>query len=305
MNTWDTSRDSDDRTKDGSAMNGWQPPGWDTTFVDSTDGVRVAVHDFGGDGRLLLFAHATGFCAQVWLPMIASLRDRFHCVALDIRAHGLSELPADVEPVWRGMADDVTAVITHLSPGQPVWAVGHSMGGSAILMAETERPGLVERAWTYEPILLPAAPVLRGDDAPDIAKAARRRRSSFESRQQAFDRYGSRPPLSGLDRRALRAYIDHGLVEEDDGSVSLRCTPSVEASIFEHHNSGALEAAAKVAIPFAVGVGGGGDGPADWARAAVADHRHLQLVEYPDLTHFGPLEEPDRLAVDVVSFLDG
>ena len=47
-----------------------------TTYVSSTEGVEVAVHDFGGEGPTLLLCHATGFCAHTlmnpWLCAGAS-----------------------------------------------------------------------------------------------------------------------------------------------------------------------------------------------------------------------------------------
>jgi pimeloyl-ACP methyl ester carboxylesterase len=285
-------------------------PSWETIHVPSTDGVHVAVHDFGGDGRLLVLCHATGFCGLTWLPLIEPLVAKLdlpvHLVALDFRAHGQTELPSGVDLAWRGMADDLTAVIDELSPGEPVWAVGHSMGGSAIILAETARPGLVERAWTYEPILLPHGPTRTGSSGPAIAVGARARRATFASRQEAYDRYASRPPLGLLDPGVLAAYIEHGFVDEPSGGVTLRCAPHQEASVFEHHNAGTFEAAGRLTMPIVVAASGDGDGPAEWVHSAVDLYPHLSLVNYPDLTHFGPLQEPDRLAVDVaLYFLDG
>lgn len=277
-------------------------PETETSYVPSTDGVEVAVHDFGGRGRLLLFCHATGFCAHTWRPMIDALRDRFHCVAIDVRGHGRTTLPTGVSMAWTGMAEDVAAVVRALSPGAPVWAVGHSMGGSSIILAETDAPGLFERAWTYEPILLRDGPVLLGADAPDIANGARGRRATFASAQEAFERYGSRPPLDVLDDRALRAYVEHGFEEQEDGSITLRCRPDVEASVFEHHLCGAFERVAKVTIPLLMGAGGDPEGPAQWVHEAADLHGGLTVVDYPDLTHFGPLQAPDALAEDVAAF---
>jgi len=279
----------------------------DVAFHPSSDAVDVAVHDFGGEGPLVVFCHATGFCAHAWAPLIEALKSQFRCVALDFRAHGLTELPAGVELVWRGMAEDLTAVIDALSPGQPVLAVGHSMGASAIVMAETARPGLIERAWLFEPILLRSGPVNRGENAPDIANAARSRRATFPSRAEAEARYASRPPLGLLDPRALSAYVEHGFENLADGSVTLRCRPENEASVFEHHNSGAFDRVAELRIPVIMAVGNHGQPPAQWVAeaASTATSEAVELIEMEGLSHFGPLESPDRLAVDIARFLGG
>lgn len=280
----------------------------ETTYVPSTEGVRVAVHDFGGDGPLLLLSHATGFCANVYQPMIEPLRSRFHCLALDLRAHGLTELPAGASLAWPDIAEDFVAVARQFAPDGGLMVFGHSLGASCIILAEARYPGLVDRAWVYEPVLLPAMGLLEGDDEPEIARRAGARRATFGSRAEALERYGSRPPLGLLDRRALEAYVDHGFRHLPDGSITLRCRPEQEALVFANHGSGAFELLGDLRIPLLIGVGadpGDAPNPARWVRDAAVHHGTLTVVDYPDLTHFGPLQAPDRLADDVAMFMLG
>ena len=61
--------------------------------VTAPDGVALAVHEHGGDGRPTLFCHATGFHGAVWEPMSAALGDGFERWAIDFRAHGASVVP--------------------------------------------------------------------------------------------------------------------------------------------------------------------------------------------------------------------
>lgn len=283
--------------------------GMPSTFtVPSTDGVEVVVHDLGGAGPLLIMGHATGFCGPMWAPLAAGLTDRFHCVAVDFRGHGRTGLPDGVSLRWTGMADDVTAVIDHLSPGSPAWALGHSMGGTALILAEAARPGLVERAWMFEPILFPLEPVRTGDQGPPIAQGARARRDRFSSRAEARQRYRQRPPLSLLDSRCLDAYLDHGFETGPGGSVRLRCRPEWEASVFEHHNTGALDLVGQIDTELRLVVGnrrsanGEENRPSVMATQAAQRHPHLTVVEYPELSHFGPLQAPDQLVRDVARF---
>ncbi len=283
--------------------------------VESTDGVEVAVTDHGpdrGDDRpVVVLCHATGFCGGVWYPMVEALAATYRCITFDFRAHGRTALPDGVELVWTGFGDDLTAVVDWLradggvGPGAPIRVVGHSMGATAVVFAEHRRPGTFERAWLFEPILFPAGPVDTGDAAPEIAKAARRRRAVFDSRAEVLERYGSRLPLSLLDDRVLAAYATHGFVDRPDGSVELACAPDQEASVFEHHNTGAEALLGELRLPVVLGASGDGGEPADSVVSAAADRPHLTLVSYPDLTHFGPLQEPDRLAVDVARFFAG
>src|SRR5271163_3617771 len=109
-------------------------------MIRSSDGVRIALHDFGGPrggaaSPVLLFSHATGFHGRVWEPMASFLRDEFRCVSLDLRGHGMSELAPGTGLAWSGMADDVLAALDSPPfPRGPLHGVGHSMGGAALLL---------------------------------------------------------------------------------------------------------------------------------------------------------------------------
>lgn len=284
-------------------------------FVPSTDGVSVASYDFGGDGPLLVLCHATGFCGLLWAPIARTLRESFHCVALDFRGHGRTGRPEGVSLNWRGMGQDLLVVIDDAlrrrgePPDTPVHAVGHSMGGASIVLAELERPGTIEKAWAFEPILFPTPAEIEQDHAGDgpvhespLVAGARRRRPEFESREAAFDRYRSRPPFSDVDPDMLRLYIDEGFRDLPDGSIRLRCEPENEAQVFENSLCGAFEHLAEIRFPFLVAASGDGDPPALIAPTIATQNSLFELVEYADLTHFAPLEDPQRLAADIAAW---
>lgn len=286
------------------------------TFVPSTDGVSVASYDFGGDGPLLMVCHATGFCGGMYGSITQQLTDRFHCVGLDFRGHGQTNRPDGVSMAWTGMGEDLLAVIDHALaqrgdvPGTPVLAFGHSMGGAAIVLAELARPGAIARAWALEPILFPTPEEFDAAEGNPVHESplvtgARRRRPEFETRQAAFDRYGSRPPFSEIDTNVLQAYVDYGFRDLPDGTVRLRCEPESEAQVFENSLCGAYEHLSEIAFPFLVAASGDGMPPALIADAVVGENARFERFGYPDLTHFAPFEDPARIAADVAAwFID-
>lgn len=286
--------------------------------VSSTDDVTIELHDLGGDGPPLLIAHATGFCTGPYRPMARTLAQRFHVWSLDFRAHGESTRPTDGDLTWRGMADDVLAAIGAITDaGSPaaaggtttgmstgLVAVGHSMGGAALLEAERRAPGTLRAAYVFEPIVFPEA-FSSMDGANPLAESARRRRPTFSSRPEALARYASRPPLGIFRADVLSAYVEHGFADTPDGEVTLRCTPEDEAAVFDAGGKPTIETMGSVEAPTLV-VCGGSDpspGPADVAPLVADALANGQLRRHPDLTHFGPFQDPDGIARDAIDFL--
>ena len=280
------------------------PPGSAGTPIGSSDGVTVSLHDLGGDGPLLLLAHATGFHGRVWGPCASHLRDR-HCVAPDLRGHGDSVIPDGIGFAWSGFADDVLAVVDHLGGG-PMIAAGHSKGGASLLLAEQRRPGTFTGLYLYEPIVFPpiAAALQRGEDGEStnpLAAGARRRRPTFDSYDAAYDNFATKPPFDALDPTVLRAYVDGGFRLQDDGTVTLKCRPENEAQVYEMGSQhDAYDHLAEVACPVTVGFGADAPfSPASFAEPIVERLPDGRLDPHPDLGHFGPLEDPAAIAASI------
>lgn len=266
----------------------------------------IAIHDFGGDGPDLLLAHATGFHGLVWEPVVDHLQEHFRCVAFDERGHGLSDKAPGDDYTWEGFAEDALAVVDGLGLGGdgPLFGVGHSAGGAALLMAERDRPGTFAGLWLYEPIVFPPLgerTVKSGGNS--LAEGSRRRREVFESRDAAYERYASKPPLDRLDPVALRAYVEHGFEDLDDGTVRLRCRREDEARIFEMGDQhGAWAALPELAVP-AVVAGGTGGAPAELAPRIADRLPSARYEHHAELGHFGPLEAPERIAAAIATAL--
>ncbi len=279
-------------------------------MIASSGGVRIALHDLGGPKSdsgvpVLLFAHATGFHGRVFGPLASYLNDRFRCVALDLRGHGVSESPPGTGLAWSGMADDVVAALdSSRVPIGPLHGIGHSMGGAALVLAAARRPDAFRSLWLYEPVIVPAGDVLPDGDNP-MSEVAARRRDRFDSLQQAYENYRSKPPLDRLHPDALRAYVEGGFSSSPDGSVTLRCQPSTEAEVFRQAGtSGAWDSVAALEIPVAVVVGRADEvGPGAFAPAIADALPRGTLIERPRLGHFGPLEDPAAMAEDVSAWV--
>ncbi len=269
------------------------------TSVASTDGVQLAVHDFGGDGPIIFFSHATGLHGMLWAPLARSLPG-YHGLAIDYRGHGDATAPASGSYDWAGFRDDAIALVDSLPPG-PLYGVGHSMGGAVLMMTELVRPGTFTALAVYEPIVFPTGLF----EGPNLAAGgARRRRAEFASRAMALANFSTKPPLDVLSPEVLSLYVEHGFAATPDGTVRLKCQPETEARTFEgsmgHDTFARL---GEIACPVLVMSGPAEDGRPAAVAAEVAYHLpHGELHPFERLGHFGPLEDPPAVAEVVAAF---
>ena len=193
-------------------------------------GSTLEWHD-GSCEALLLLGHATGFCKEVWRPVVTELRRQgvgATALAWDAKGHG-SAPPLGSPVTWWTFGRDLVDLIDELSPTAPVVGVGHSMGGAATVMAEMIRPGLLSGMVLIEPVIIP--PDFRTSGDHPLAMMAAMRRPTFPSRQAAAASYRSKPLFKRWHAGAFSAYLEGGLTPHADG-VALACRPEVESAVF-------------------------------------------------------------------------
>ena len=267
-------------------------------------GVPLATWDLGGEGPDLVLLHGTGFHAKVWEPVATPLRATHRVWALDQRGHGASGHAPDRDYTdWDRLARDLLAVADALPTCGALSGAGHSLGGAVLLRAEQIRPGTFAALYCYEPIVLPPG---TGAGTPELSAAARRRRALWPSRDAAAANYSRKAPFASMDPRVLAAYVEHGLVDRDDGTVELACRPDEEASFYEGAGrSPTWEHLGEVRAPVVVARGHPGATPADLAAGIAAALPGGSLEAFDDLDHFGPMTAPERVGTAIASALDG
>jgi pimeloyl-ACP methyl ester carboxylesterase len=275
-------------------------------YVETADGVRIAVHDLGGSGEPLLIAHATGFHGRAYAPLAQGLQGGFRRASIDERGHGLSGLPQNLDFDWNDFALDVLAGLSVFGSGAstdigPFFGFGHSAGATALLIAEVMRPGTFRGIYCFEPVIFPSEEPLPPMPDNPLSLAARRRRDVFPSRETAFNNYRSKPPLETFDEAALRAYVEHGFEDLPDGSVRLRCRPEHEAVIYASGAaSGVYQRLGEVACPIVLAGGAKSESiPRDLLELVAKQLPRAEIEIFEGIGHFGPLEDPHRVAASV------
>jgi pimeloyl-ACP methyl ester carboxylesterase len=270
------------------------------------DGIRLVVHDWGGNGAPVLLSHATGFHGRLWAPiaqrLVASGR---HVWSFDFRGHGDSDAP-DVDYSWHGFGDDVLSVARHLDVAgeATLLACGHSKGGAALILAEQKAPGAFCRIWAYEPIILPTETALPPQEDFFMARSARKRRNEWHSIDDAFTAYASKPPLNVMTEASLRAYVEYGLRDRGDGVFELKCRPEVEGRVYSMGpNHGAYARLGEVASDVLVVCGETSTDVGPPLAAKIAERLpNGRVAVMTGLGHFGPQQDPDACVASMLRF---
>lgn len=268
--------------------------------VPSSDGVAVAVHRFGGpdEAPRLLISHATGFHAHCYAPVAARLNRDFQVYGLDHRGHGATPAPPGWTVDWSRFGDDTLAVAREIAPDGGLVGVGHSMGGSALVMAASRDPGLFRRLVLFEPIAFPAAaPRIGASEEHPIVSGARRRRRVFASAEDAIANFARKPPLSVMTPEVLRCYVEHGFHPVADG-VELSCSPDIEAGIFmAARDNGVWDLLRHVEVRTTVVTGRIDEmQPSGRAEDIARELPNGGILHLPHQSHLGPFSHPDEFA---------
>lgn len=274
------------------------------------NGIELAYFEWGPDRRgaepTLVLAHATGFHARCWDPVVRLLGDR-HVIALDQRGHGRSEKIEITH--WRVFGEDLTALLLALELREVI-GVGHSMGGHAMVDAAAAVPDRLCRLVLVDPVIVDPEQYgggwtisgLGGEPHPTT-----KRKRRFPSPEAMIDRFRDRAPYSGFHSDALYAYCTYGLLPAEDGDgFVLACPPEIEASVYmtSRTNAAVYESVRALELPILL----------LRAKLPPADRDMMDFsssptwpglvnelakgreIHFPDQTHFLPMEIPERVA---------
>lgn len=204
---------------------------------------------------LLQVLHGNGFCGRVYDPLLQALAADFDLWLCDLPGHGDSEAMPRF-PGWNLFAQaalECARTATKRYGDVPRLALGHSLGGvlTMLMLAEPDQP--FRRAVLLDPVLFPPAMLLAMRLGlarfNPLARASARRRRQWPDRPAAAKALHGRGTYKGWADEALQAFVTHALRDEADGSVTLKCTPELEAAIFASSPQGLWPAVQRVVVP--------------------------------------------------------
>ncbi|VDB90050.1 unnamed protein product [Peniophora sp. CBMAI 1063] len=217
--------------------------------------------------KTLLCAHANGLHGTTYAPLLRRLlaqrQDIAEVWALDSVQHGDAALLNDgrfgVLYDWHEMARDALCFLQHFlpptlgsaplpvhlpqishsksAPQRKVDALGHSFGGSALILAAAHNPSLFSSLMLADPVILPPTAMRTLDQMSAHVAGALSRRSRWPSRQAAYNSLAANPFFGIWDKEVLDVYVKYALAEDGSGEVRLKCDGISEGAVFAEMRS--------------------------------------------------------------------
>jgi len=187
----------------------------------------------------LVFSHANSFPASTYKVLFKSLRARGYTVkAVEKFGHDARYAVTDNWPHVVQQLLDFTQPIVEKT-GEPVWLVGHSLGGFLSLMAAARQPALARGVllidspilggWRSRALGMIKTTQLVGSLSPGAV--SRQRRNSWPDVEAAFEHFRHKRAFAKWEDQVLRDYVTHGTLEQD-GKRVLAFDRSIETRFY-------------------------------------------------------------------------
>lgn len=247
---------------------------------------------------ILHFSHANGFPAGSYKTLLSYLHDDFQIGSIDRIGHH------EQYPVTNNWDYLVLQLINELETSyqQPVYAVGHSLGGVLSMMVAAQRPDLVKG------LIMLDAPFLTHIEALGVNLIKRLglidkftpagrtlgRQETWPSIPAAEEYFRGKRLFQDFDGRCLADYVNHGTVEVEGGLRQLYFDAATEIQIYRTipHD---LNKTPQLSMPGAVIAGKESD--VFKKHHGTKMQRQLGVsVDWVDGGHMFPLERPEQTA---------
>ena len=264
------------------------------------NGLTTRLFDSGGSGTPLLLLHGLGLSLEIWSKVVPALSAKHRVIAFDFPGYGEADRP-DAAYDGAFFAAQVEAVVEALGLDR-VDLVGSSLGASTIVRFSARNLARIRRAVLMAPggFGRDTHPILRAPCVPVIGYALGKPTwlsNAYALRLSMNDPAFATSELIGLAARHARRDGSHrAFVRTVTTGLSLSGVKNTEAF--------AVTAAA-MACPALV-LWGKQDKVFPVAQAAVAGRvlPDARVIEIDRCGHYPQWEQPDRMAAEVLAFID-
>lgn len=264
--------------------------------------------DFGGNGRILHFAHPNAYPPAGFRQFLQPLTAQFHVYAVEHRPLWPGSRPEEMTD-WTVVANDLIRFFDQMG-WQQVIGVGHSLGAVATLFAAVARPDLFSHLILIEPVFLPPHILQLAAQNPDagvfnpMVAGALKRRNHWVSREAAFVRFRRKSVFSRFSDEALWDYVNSATRQTAVGNYELVYPREWEARFYAMPPQEVWQAIPQVTQPTLAIRAEESDTvfPQAWQLWQELQPR-ATFVEVPDCGHMLTLERPSHVATIVLNYL--
>lgn len=261
----------------------------------------------------IFFSHANGFPAGTYRRLFEAWRAAGYAVHAVERYGHDERFP--VTGNWPHLRDELLDFIARRAPGEPLFLVGHSMGGYVSLLAASRRPELVRGVVLLDsPILggVLAQAVRLGKATGAVARyspgrVSMGRRQHWPDADAALAHFAAKPAFARWSPDVLRDYVASGVQPMGDAhgpGHRLAFRREVETAIYNTvpHHIVSLLRRHPLHCPIAFV---GGTQSVETRRVGLrATERLVQgRMSWIEGSHLFPFEQPDAAAAQVMRWL--
>ena len=254
----------------------------------------------------IVFLHANGFPPGTYSSFLTAISSLGRISTLEHRPLWLKKAPKFLD--WNVYADDAIETLQR-DTRDPVWLVGHSMGGAISLLIAKKAPHLVKGVVGLDPVTINSRFLAFSrlafrlwPDKPKMIRGALGRPHHFESHRCAFEFYRSKRAFSNIADKELMDYVLAAHEESDEG-VHLRYSGAWEACVYRSPPN-LWECFERINKPIHIL---GGEHSYVIVPTVAQRLRQLKSVHFQsiDAGHLMPIEKPLETAAFVTDCLSG
>ncbi len=260
---------------------------------------------------LIVFSHANSFPASTYRVLFKELKSRgFTVKAVEKYGHDPRYPISNNWPeVVRQLIDFAKGVVD--KAGEPVWLVGHSLGGFLSLMAASQSPGLARG------VVLVDSPILGGWRSAAVGMmkttqmfgslspgaVSRNRRNTWPSIEAAFEHFRHKRAFTKWDASVLMDYVTHGTVEVE-GRRMLSFDRHVETQFYNTVPDNLEQLLARSPLKCSVAfIGGLASAEMKQVGMATTERITKGRIMMLDGSHLFPMEKPTATAAAIEASL--
>lgn len=190
-----------------------------------------------GRKTLLHFMPGTAFGCKIYWPFLSKLAEHVDIFWHDYQGHGASDSGNDEFHGWRAVVDRAKDVVRQHeleSRYDNIIGMGHSYGGCMTIILAGENPDLFKHLLLTDPFMVPE----KQEESyrtmiPMLSEKTRKKDPTWESESSYREYLAARFMFKNWEEPAIQATVAHNLFKNESGHLELRCSPIIEAGVYE------------------------------------------------------------------------